>query len=221
MKRIELSEQIGSSRATVNRFMRDNGLKTGQHTQYPKDVVKKICEFHEQHGVKKTQEKFPDVKVRSIVERYQTNAYLASYDFKQIHLFLKYSEMLSDEQLYQLLGRSVSNRKIVCKATERMIGFGKNPSRVYLNGLPYRFVKNFTKDSIPYFKFSHGHCRKLCLWYDIKKHLSKNVSLEIKEIVNIMSKFQLWLHGGRPITEFNEIMEYERGVYEQDFAKIG
>lgn len=66
----EMAERIGVSRATVRRWFREQGLRS-HATKYGDDVVQAVLGAYVEHGKTRTQELFPDVAVRSIVERHE------------------------------------------------------------------------------------------------------------------------------------------------------
>jgi hypothetical protein len=66
----ELAEKINASRSNVRRYAVSIKLSLDS-LSYKPDVVEKVCRYYEKHGKIKTQEKFPDVRVRSIVERHR------------------------------------------------------------------------------------------------------------------------------------------------------
>lgn len=208
MKRIEIAEHLGASRPSVNRFMKKHGLQSGQHTQYDKKIVEKICESHEKIGVKKTQEKYPDVNVRSITERYNSGgAFSKPWTDKQILLLVRYCDLIDLESLKRLL-----NRDFKCVGTLRRTTRGKLnirlSQRTNLNGIAYRFIKSMTDEKIKIQSQDFGHKTNFCLWIDIKKNLiSENE--DIKKLVSSMAKFQRWLHGGNPIVNEKDIFDYE------------
>jgi transcriptional regulator with XRE-family HTH domain len=70
MKQDDLADRIGCSRSNLIRWARDHKVSLDSLSLKP-DVVKKVCAYYERHGRKRTEKKFPNVRVRSIVERYK------------------------------------------------------------------------------------------------------------------------------------------------------
>ena len=71
LDRRDIAEKLGVSLSNLKRSCRD--IKFNYHNKYKANPgkVKELCEFYEKNGRVKTQEKYPDWSVRSVVERYK------------------------------------------------------------------------------------------------------------------------------------------------------
>jgi AcrR family transcriptional regulator len=66
----EMARRLGVSRSAVNRWFRDQGMSS-KSQQYRPDVVAAVLRAYEEGGKARVKALYPDVSVRSIVERYK------------------------------------------------------------------------------------------------------------------------------------------------------
>jgi hypothetical protein len=65
-----IAATLGVSQAAINRLLRDHQWRSNSH-QYAPDVVEAVCQVYDAGGKAAVRARFPEVKVRSIVERYK------------------------------------------------------------------------------------------------------------------------------------------------------
>lgn len=202
-----LAEKAKTSIATLKRFAKaeDLNIKTFHYT---KEEVQKVCTYYAKHGKVKTQKKFPEVKVRSIVERYLKSFGLESRQIrwtpKQLHEAAKMGGVVSKnaQALYFSRPRAYSGsiRSLWSKV------FKCAPAN--LNGCPHWIAKRIVKYSCPFYLAKGKSTKIFAFWTDIKENLKPDADQSTKDLVNAMAKFQTWLHSG----ETPKIV-FEREIY--------
>ena len=73
MIRRDLAQHVGISQAQLHRYLTEHGLDSNAR-DYPPEVVATVCAAYQALGKRETQALFPDVSVRSIVERHKQYA---------------------------------------------------------------------------------------------------------------------------------------------------
>lgn len=195
----ELAEKVGVSNSTIDRWSRRTGVSINW-LKYDEKIIAKVCEYYFKHGKIKTQQKFPHVKLRSIVERYLTTPRQIRWKENEILELVKMGGILSmkDQALY--FNRPGANSGSIVSAWMKKFGCsGGN-----INGLPYYIAKHYVKDSCPFLITPFWRTRKenqnykerrIALWIDLEKHLNKEIPDELKLAIKALAKFQRWLHG--------------------------
>ena len=84
MTRKEMASELGISRASVNRCLAKNGVKTGQPKAYSQEIKSLVIKAYEQYDKYEVQKMFPNVRVRSIIERNPTKAKIQFWSDKEI-----------------------------------------------------------------------------------------------------------------------------------------
>lgn len=143
MTREEIANSLRTSRATVNRCLRDNGIKTGQPKQYPIEIREAVIAFYATHNKYETQKQFPDVRVRSIIERYETEAKQNFWTFEEE---LKVLSMVTEKSTASI----AKELKRGPASVNKMLRLRYNVSPKHLNGIAYRLCKHvLSSDYIP------------------------------------------------------------------------
>ena len=199
MDRNEIAKEMGVSLSSLKRAF--PGKRLAFHNKYVLNpgLTKRVCKYYEKHGKKKTQEAFPQVCVRSIVEKYKK-----LYKPRQIRW--------TDEQIVQLarMAGIVSwsdqakffNRPGAHEGSIRSVWvkkFRNNGGSV--NGMGHNTAKFVVKNSCPRIetkfwaqrKRSGVYGRKLCLWVDMRNHLRPEIPKYMKDAIETLAKFQEWL----------------------------
>lgn len=198
----KLAKQIGASRSSVMRYARDNNINVNTH-KYRPEIVEETLRFYEKHGKTKTQEKFPSVKVRSIVERYKDfKPRQTRWKDKEIIELVKMAGLICPRSQARYFNRPRSNEGSIKSVWIKKMKCP--PTRI--NGLPHSVAKNLVTKDIKYIK-TYGLSRdkktvqyiRLALWIDIEKHMKKQVPGYIKKSVSACAHFQRWLHHGEDV----------------------
>lgn len=204
----ELANRIGTSQANLKRWARDNEVSLNAH-KYDKKTVEAVTEFYAKHGKAKTQERFPNVRVRSIVERYlkDTDRRQIRWTSDQLIELAKMGGLIRYESQAKFFDRPGANAGSVKAAWQKRYGFGGTN----VNGLSLHIAKQYVGDKCPVYETSfwvtHNGPRKIVLWIDVAKHLKPEVCIEIKNAVKALAKFQRWLHGRNARASILRILE--------------
>ena len=180
--REEIANKLGTSRSTVNRCLKKNNIKTGQPKSYPINIRNAVINFYASHTLKETQKQFPNVKVRSIIERYTT---LEKQNYWTFEEELKAISMLSEKstaEISKILGRG---KRAVSKRIQRNYQIAPK----HLNGIAYRLCKHVLRSNFIPEKKGNIY---IVNWNDFDKYIStKNKT--ILECVKVLAKFRTWL----------------------------
>lgn len=209
----ELAKRIGASRSSVTRYARDHGISLNA-LSYKPDVIQNVCAYYEIHGKRKTQEKFPDVSVRSIVERYKEfKPRQIKWKDNEIIELIKMAGLVSPKSQAKYFNRPNANEgsiksvfitKIKCPPT-------------YINGLTHRTAKTLVNSKCRYIKplglgrnKKSVEFRRMALWVDIEKSLKKDLPNYLVDAVQACAEFQRWIHGGGDVKKKIKDMIRER-----------
>lgn len=204
----EIAERIGTSQTNLKRWARDNGASLNAH-KYDKKTVRSVTEYYAKHGRVKTQERFPGVKVRSIVERYlkEADRRQIRWTSEQLIELAKMGGLIRYEAQAKYFDRPGANAGSVKSAWQKRYGFGGTN----VNGLSFHIAKQYVTENCPVYETSfwvtHNGPRKVVLWIDVAKHLKPEVCLEIRNAVKALAKFQRWLHGRNARASILRILE--------------
>jgi hypothetical protein len=198
MDRKEIAEHLGVSLANLKRAFR--GRRLAFHNKYARqpDLVKAVCKYYEKHGKIKTQKKFPQVCVRSVVERYPYfKPRQTRWSDSQIVEAAKMSGLISMNAQAKWFNRPNAFEGSIKSLWTKRFGFGGGS----IHGLSYCVGKELvTRRCKPIDTFfwqtvrnEHKFGRKLYLWVDIEKHLKSGFPDCIDEAVTTMADFQRWI----------------------------
>lgn len=206
-----LAEKVGVSVSRLKRWARDNKLSLDAH-KYDDKTVASVCAYYVEHGKPKTQKKFPNVKVRSIVERYLKDLDIykprqVRWDAKQIIMLARMAGLVSKTAQAAYFSRPRANEGSIKSAWSKK--FSANPSAI--NGAPAYIVRRFVKRSCPYYE--PGYCdegsgiRRIALWIDIVEHMREDVPHHLRKAFEAQAKFQKWLHGSSYRSSIRKILQ--------------
>lgn len=204
MKRADICKALGVSLSNLKRSCPDVNFqyihfKKNRYSTNPA-LVKKICRYYEKHGRVKTQEKFPDVKVRSVVERYNFfNPRQVKWTDEQLIELTKMAGIISMDAQAKYFKRPNSNKGGIKSVWMKRFGHGQR----IINGMSYWKANHFVKKSCPVIETPFGsneHTqRHLVLWVDFEKHINSDCPEFIKEAVSAMADFQRKLFGVKDV----------------------
>lgn len=213
MDRRDIAAKIGVSLSNLRRSIR--GVSLNFHNRYKANpnLVKKVCAYYEKHGKLKTQEKFPEISVRSIVEHYK------NFKPRQVKLteeqFIELAKMgglISLKGQAKYLNRPRANEGSIKSFMYKRFGHGL----VNLNGLHFNKAKYFCP--IDWASRAHGravpvglHCphvvskywwikkskghgpTNIYLWVDIEKNLREELPQFMRDAANACARYQRWI----------------------------
>jgi len=195
-KREEIAKMMNVPLTSIKRAASANNISLAHKEGCRKYIrnpllIERVCKYYEKHGGVKTIKKFPNVKVRSLIERYyDLKPRQTKWSAEEKIQLIRMSGLLTFKQQLKLL-----NRKEV-KKPEGLRGYwGKKqitPSG--LNGLYRHTAKFFVKDSCPFIerKFKR-QTNKYYLWVDIEKHIKPEMPDFIHDVAKAMADFQRWI----------------------------
>lgn len=197
MKQSELAEHVGCSRSNLIRWASRNGISLDS-LSYKPEVVERVLKYYAIHGKTKTQERFPDVSVRSIVERNYGRfpPRQVRWTNEQIIEAAKMSGLVSHKAQAKYFNRpGAHSGSIKSLWTKR---FGLKAGSV--NGMHHNQAKHFVNIRARYIytvgtgstgKTTTG--RRLCLWVTMAESLKPGVPPLIANAIRTMADFQRWL----------------------------
>ena len=203
--RKEIAEKLGVSLVNLKRSCPGISFATTWiHKQNP-ERTRAVILFYFKHGKVATEEKFPDVNVKAIVDR--PEYYGVKRTYRQIRW--KESELLESVKMAGLVSfRAQANYFKRPRANAGSIKslWTKNHKQKWseINGMPHnraRRLVRFHGTSGKYIKTAgtnreggHGYFgRKVMLWVDLEKSLRPELPDFIKDGVKAMADFQRWI----------------------------
>jgi hypothetical protein len=202
----KIAEIANASSTSVRRFASEKGISLDS-LSYKPNVIRKVCKFYEKHGKKKTQEKFPEVRVRSIVERYKEfDPLQIRWTDDQLNFIVKSVSLLSKYTLAHHFRRPGAGRGSITSVYQKRFPFKmKN-----LNGLSAEMAAWFIKKDVFGYKTDiktgAGRPTYRVLWVDIEKNMRDDLPPHIKKGIRAMARFQKWLHGNNVHKSVEEIL---------------
>ena len=197
----ELCARVGCSRAALVRWLRAEGLHSNTKP-YPPGVVEAVLAVYVMappgQGKQRVQELFPDVNVRSIVERYQSKFGIAKrqrrWTAEEKREAVKMAGLVSTGAQARWFKRPNASDGAITSLWIK--SFGTAPGAI--NGLgvhlAWRLVRPGCPAVIVRHRVSSGAAAKI-LWIDLAAWLRPEVEPWIAEAVRALARFQWWVHG--------------------------
>lgn len=204
----KIAKTIKTSYSTAKRFAFHNKIKTFV-PRYSKQQIDTVIKFYEIHGKTKTEKKFKNFKIRSIVERYEHKKRCVRWTEKEIVQLLKLSCFVSFEKQALLFNRPRANAGSIVSVWAKRI----KSSPVLTNGLPKSKARLFVTNKCPFIKLKTFRIKKIknhiniYLWVDIVENLKTDCPEIISESFKVLAKFQRWIFGGDPRPEIKRTIE--------------
>lgn len=198
MSREDIAEQMGVSLASLKRAF--PGVRLAYFNRYVinPQLVRQVCVYYERHGKRATQERFPEVRVRSVVERYkQFRPRQVRWTDEQIIEAARMAGLVSYRAQAKYFNRPRANEGSIQALWQKRFGFGDG----CINGLVKWHAKplirgGHSKYIRPVGRGRDGqpiHFRSLILWVDLERILKPNVPAFIVQAIRTMADFQRWL----------------------------
>jgi hypothetical protein len=193
----QLAKAVGSSDSTLDRWAKQNGVNINAH-KYRPATIRTVCAFYEKHGLVKTKEAFPDISVRSIIERHKLfKARQTRWTNEQIIEAVKMSGLVSPNAQAKFFNRpNAYNGSIKALWTKRFGFLGGS-----INGMTHWNARELVDSSAQYLK-PKGEGRRgeptlhrwLILWVDLENCLRPDIPDFIRQAIHTMADFQrcLW-----------------------------
>lgn len=196
--RSQIAEMLQITRTSLNRFYKEK--KTSSNSlKYDPKLVEKVCKYYEKKGKVETKKKFPDVVLRSVIERYYKKYNLTPRQKKwtsQEHVeVMKMAGLVSHEKQARLLNRVNANAGSIRSFHSKKV-FGKAR---YLNGIPLTLAKGYVKEGCEAYLVSgcygSASCEYKVLWVDVFKYLNDDVPQYLREAIKSIAEYQKKLYG--------------------------
>ena len=199
MFRWQIAEAVGVSETQVGRYLRERGLPSNAR-DYPPEVVAAVLATYAAappgRGKQRVQELFPEVHVRSIVERYRDGrARQIRWTPAQLLEAARMAGLVSHGAQARFFGRpnayggsikTLWTKRFLC-APGDLNGMGIHQAwRLARPGCPAVLVRR-QEAGVPIAKI---------LWVDLVDWLRPEVEPWVREAVAALARFQRWLHGG-------------------------
>ena len=178
MIRRDLARHVGISQAQLHRYLTEHGLDSNAR-DYPPDVVTTVCLTYQALGKRETQALFPDVRVRSIVERYKQHIpRQIRWTGDQQRELVRMAGLVSHTAQARYFNRPNAYEgsirsfwaKGACCAPRDVNGLGAYTAwQVAIPGVPAVLVKHQ----------QNGGARPVVLWLDLAAYLRDDASLPL------------------------------------------
>lgn len=216
VSRDDIARRVGVSRSRVNRYCREQGLH-GRSDQYPPEVVAAVTAAYEAGGKHHVRELFPDVQVRSIVERYPHAPRQRRWQAEELIEAARMAGLVCPTAQARYFGRPNAYAGSIKSLWVKV--FQCAPQ--HINGLGAHLAWHLVTPGTPAVLVRHeigGQCRPKVLWLEVAAHLRADVAPEIVQVIQSLAAFQGWLHGtNRP--EQIRAMISEREANERDHTE--
>jgi len=189
MYRHEIAKAIGCSRAAFTRFAKERKDVDWNAHKYKDELVGEVVNFYINNSLDDTRKKFPNVRVRSIIDRYVGKIKCIPWSEQETVALYKYTGLASYTEIAVKLGRNPYAPK---RKRERHVSG-------YVNSLPFNIAKKYTNRGCPFFylkKTDKQSGQWVTPWVAMEKHLRAENPGWVNQAVASLAKFQKWLHGG-------------------------
>lgn len=198
----EMAELLGTSTCNVKRAFRGQSLwfKNGKLKNNP-ELVRQVTNYYRQHGRPATVDRFPDISVKSIIDRPEyyglgKHGLQIRWTDDQIIEAVKMCGLISFRAQAIYFNRPGANEgSIKALYVKRFDKIGGS-----VNGMVHDWARHLVNQNARYLRpigNSRKHqpvlFRKLILWVDMEEVLKPEVPTFIKEAIHTMADFQRWL----------------------------
>lgn len=196
----EMAERLGTSVANIKRAFFGTGESIWCFRRYANQpaLVRQVLAFYEKHGRTKTEERFPEISVRSVVERYPNfSPRQIRWTEEQIIEAAKMAGLVSYKAQAKYFNRPNAFEGSICALWMKRFGIGQGQ----INGLVRSQVRPLIQGGHSKYisrvgqsrKGKRGQFQSLILWVDLEKMLKDDVPEFMKEAVRTLASFQRWL----------------------------
>ena len=190
-----LARAVGTSNSNLDRWAKQNRVNINALAYRP-ETIRSVCSYYEKHGLQATQDAFPNVRVRSIVERFKNFApRLIRWSDEQIIEAAKMAGLVSHKAQAKYFNRPNANEGSIRSLWIRKFKISGGS----VNGMVNWYAKELVDVKVEYLKpkgMSKGEViefRRLILWVDLERYLKAEVPRFIRDAIKTMADFQRWL----------------------------
>lgn len=192
--RREIAARVGITQARLHRYLTEQGLRSNAR-DYPPDVVQTVCATYAALGKRKTQDLFPDVVVRCIVERYREYApRQIRWTGEQQLEAVRMAGLVSHTAQARYFGRPNAFEGSIKSFWAKTMGCP--PKDVH--GLGFTVAWQLATAGTPATLVTQAaqSCpHAVVLWLDLVPHLRPGVAPEVRQMVEVLARFQAWVFG--------------------------
>lgn len=207
-----IAQQVGVPLSQVSRYLREAGLRSNAR-DYPPDVVQAVCVAYEVLGRVKTQELFPTVRVRSIIERYKQYApRQRRWTPEELLEAAQMAGIVSHTAQARYFGRPNASTGSIASVWSKH--FRCAPRDVH--GLGAHLVWQLCTPGVTATLVAQQTMpgpRTVVLWLDLATHLRADVEPEICEAIAALADFQGWLYGTRESADIRTMITEREAQY--------
>jgi len=219
---VEIQKMLGVCKASLQRFARDEGFQY-RFPKYKKKTIDQVIDYYVKHGKVKTQERFPKVKIRSIIERYAHIPRQRKWTDKELLELPRMAGIISMGAQARYFNRPNAHRGSIQSAWMKKFHHGGSS----MNGLSWNIAKHYVRPFCPVLqtefwrqrensKRGLSFSRGIILWIDLYEYLRPEVPEHLRSAIKTLAKFQKWLHGPNiknKIETMIERIEHGREVF--------
>ena len=178
--------------------------------KYSDDLIEEVLAYYKNEGPQKTREAYPDLKLRSIIEKYGKGIqpHNRKWTNDEILEVIKLSGIFNAKKTASIFKRKKATEKSINKVWHRL---KCKPTQIL--GLPKYKGHLFVKKSCPRFKPLRSNGSEYFLWSDIVKHIKPDCPFFIKDAFEALSEFQIHLYGTKNVRRYLEKTKKENKPY--------
>lgn len=207
MPREAIAEAVGVSLSNLKRSCKGVNFYYFNRWANNPDLVKEITAYYEKHGRRKTEDKYPDAKVRSVVERYKLfNPRQVKWKDHELIELAKFAGLISFKNQARFFNRPRSNEGSIRSVWVKTF----KTKQTFMHGLPIHKAKLFLEDGFPIIKrqamIRNRYSNEMVLFCDAVKYIRKDCPEFVALAIKAMAEFQVKLFGDDPRFEIESIL---------------
>lgn len=192
----DLCQQLGITKVAITRYLRDQGVQAGHYNTYKSAVITAVCTAYATLGKVRTQALFPDVNVRSIVERHRDQFLPRQIRWTEPQVLeaVRMAGLVSPQRQAQYFGRPNAYGGSIKRLWVQRFGCAPRD----LNGLAAHTVWRLVRPGCPALLVPYQQTnapRAMVLWLDLVHWLRPDVDPLVRQMVETMARWQAWLWG--------------------------
>lgn len=193
----EIEARLGLSQANITRWIRESGHPGGHYNTYPPAVVQAVCAAYSALGKARTQALFPDVALRSIVERHRDLIVPRQVRWTGAHLVeaVRMAGLVSADAQARWFGRPNAYGGSIKSLWIKHLRCSPRD----IHGLPASVAWPLVQPGCPATMSPPDNrqpgVRVKVLWLDAAAWLRAEVARECASAVQALARFQGWVWG--------------------------
>ena len=209
----EMAQRIGVSKTTVSRWLREQGLHS--HAQkYGDDVVEAVLAVYETHGKAEAQKQFPNVTIRSIVERHR-------HAPRQVRW--QDPELIEAARMAGLVRHGAQalyfDRPNAYSGSIKSLWLKQFRCAPYdVNGLSVHLAWRIARPGVVATTVYHANAasaRTKILWLDLAAALRDDLESWVVRAVEALARFQAWLHGTWSTDDIRQMITEREALWDE------